>query len=267
MCRPSLESSKETRTLFRRVWPIPPAVVAVAFAILFPTTDCFLNRGYTVWFHWVVVAYVLTQSTFLRKFAILQGTAITLGWYAAIVNDYCLHGKFCHTLYRNMPESMMSIMLDQQGQLRMNSYRSLAMMVFSHILDTLGHPFLPLLFWWLHRRAGGTLGDILSWRIILSCFAVSRVWSLVHTTYNFGSPNLWYFGYDVYVIDDLDSWMSAYVTEGVVFACAILWRLLCEEKHQSSPPRTKKLKGDDTTIETKPMLAYSYSGVSISSSS
>ena len=213
----------------RKLFPIHP--LALVAALPFLPTSMYINRGYTVWFHLVSVAYVLTRQPFLRKFLIIQGTGITLGWYAAIFNDLHLHGRFCHILYMNMPAVMKEIMVERDGGIKYSS-DALAMMAVSHALDTLLHPGLVYLFWRSHKLSGGTLKSIFTWDVIVGTYALSRLWSIVHTfVNNDGVVGLWYCGYDVYHINDLDSWLPAYIAEALFYVGIVLYKF-CERRRQ-----------------------------------
>jgi hypothetical protein len=231
MCQPSERPTSAPSSKSPRLWPLPPLLL-VAFLPFLPTL-LWLNRGYTIWYHYIIIAYFLTQSPFLRKFAILQGTGVTLGWYAVVAMDYYSHGRFFHTLYHNTPAAMQVHMLDEGGNL-IHTYSSWAVMALSHLGDTIAHPLPVLLLWRMHCRAGGSLRDSLTWPVIGSTYLLSRVWSLTHTYYNFGELGLFYFGYDVYNIQDLDGWMSAYVAEGALYASAVMYKLWAVERTTTS---------------------------------
>mmetsp|Transcript_13759 Transcript_13759/g.14873 ORF Transcript_13759/g.14873 Transcript_13759/m.14873 type:complete len:234 (-) Transcript_13759:32-733(-) len=72
-----------------------------------------------------------------------------------------------------------------------------------------------------------SMNDICTWPVIGSAFLYSRIWSVVHTYYNFGLKGigLYYIGYDVYVMDTLDSWYPAYVAETCLFTSLVVWKL------------------------------------------
>jgi hypothetical protein len=202
-----------------KIFPISPLLV-LSLAPLLP----WINRGYTQWFHSVVLAWLLTQSPLLVNFLALQGTSVTLGWYAALINDYCLYGPFGRILYNNMPHCMMQHMVMPSGEL-VYSQMGMYMMGLSHVLDTLGHPILAYYFVHRHYKDGGNLDSLLTWRVIISTYMLSRIWSLVHTYFNFGDFRLFYFGYDVYKISDLDSWLPAYLAEGTLYLLIVAWKL------------------------------------------
>ena len=52
------------RSATRKFFPIHP--LALVAGLPFLPTSMYINRGYTVWFHLVSVAYVLTRQPFLR---------------------------------------------------------------------------------------------------------------------------------------------------------------------------------------------------------
>jgi hypothetical protein len=249
-----------------KYWPLHPVAVLALFRLL--PTYLYLNRGYTQWFHWTAVAYLLTGSAFLRRFLVVQGTGISLGWYSAIANDWYWNGKFCHVLYKNMPITMTNVMVDAQTRVLLQSWQSLTVMGVSHLLDTLAHPLLTLLFWKLHCQTGGSLRDIFAWKVVVSTYMLSRLWSLTHTLHNYGTAGwgLFYFGHNVYIMDDLESWIAAYSAEGVFYASIVLYKIFWEE-----PPTTTATTSKATglvqvvTMDTKPSLTPSESGVSMES--
>lgn len=282
------DTNNHNKQLFGKIswlWPLPTTVVMALIPLL--PQSFYLNRGYTVWFHLMSVAYLLTRSPFVRKVLILQGTGICLGWYSAIANDWFVEETFCHTLYRNMPGSMLSYMVQElpgngEGSyIILNTYSSWAMKALSHVLDTMGHPGLAYLFWRLHRQSGGTLRDVLTWPVIAFAWNFSRVWSLVHSYYNTGVPSFWYFGHDVYLLNNLNSYLIAYVGEGVCFGVAISFRLYWDrfsDQPLSLPPSLSSLPPVKNCMEhnyyesisvekqdTKPTLIHSESAVSASS--
>ncbi len=202
---------KKLSTVLSLIWPVHPLCL-VAIAPILPTW-LYLNRGYTVWYHLITFTYLLTNWEPLRRFLMVQGTSISLGWYAALFNDWYQNGRFGHILYMNMPAFMKCEMFDYEAGHVFYTHRSIAYMAVSHVLDTLLHPGIVYFMYKAHRSSGGNIENILSWRVLASTFVVSRLWSMVHTYYHTGIINGWYFGYDVYHIHDLDSWMPAYVAE------------------------------------------------------
>jgi hypothetical protein len=259
-------------------WPLHPVAVLALLPLL--PTEFYLNRGYTQWFHWTAVAYLLTGSAFLRRFLVVQGTGITLGWYSAIANDWYWNGKFCHVLYMNMPSTMTNVMLDSTSQtsvLLLDSWQSVAVMGASHLLDTLGHPLLTLYFYRLHCRSGGSIRDLLSWNIVVTTYMLSRLWSLTHTLYNYGTTGwggIFYVGHDIYIMEDLNSWMAAYVAEGLFYVAIILYKIFLEGQLQpttvmsitTKTTTSSKATGSvDAVVDTKPSLVPSESGISMES--
>lgn len=267
------------KPLLDKIWPLPTLVVLALIPLL--PTSFYLNRGYTVWFHLMSIGYFFTRSPFIRKILILQGTGICLGWYAAIITDWVVEGTFCHTLYRNMPGSMLPYMVLEEQQLTaddgdigefgyviLNTYSSWAMKAFSHVLDTIGHPGLAYLFYKLHLKAGGRIGDVLTWPVIVSAWHISRIWSMVHSYYNTGVPAWWYYGHDVYVLNNLNAYLIAYVAEGVCFGVAILCRLYWDQSSAASSLLSSlplPMKSEEKRGEKTPALVHSESAVSTSS--
>lgn len=236
-------------------------------------TSLYLNRGYTIWFHLCCLAYIPTRSSFLRKFLILQGFCICVGWYAAILYEYWVDGQFCHTLYRNMPKSLVRYMIEttSEGYEMRNDGVATVAKALSHVLDVIGHPFLVYLFYKLHNGRGGTVKEVLSWPVVIAAWHVSRLWSMVHCYYNQGTLNLWYFGYDIYKLNNLNVYLAAYVAEGACFGAVVVWKLWFENKPLLSEDRVilldlalledcDKAKGD-----SKPALVHSPSAFSTES--
>jgi len=215
------------------VWPLPPLAVLL-LAPLLP----WINRGYTQWFHKLVLAWILTQSPWLVQFLALQGTSVTVGWYVALLYDcYCSNGPFGRILYHNMPEIMaqhMVVSTSNKGGNLLYTPMGIVMMIASHVLDAIGHPLLAYYFIRKHLQNGGTWNTLLTWPMIGSTYLLSRVWSFVHIYYNFGTFGLFYVGYDVYHLSDLDSWIPAYVAEGVLYALIVGWKLTSERSSVNS---------------------------------
>ena len=190
--------------------------------------------------HLCSLAYIPTRSAFLRKFVILQGVAICLGWYAAILNEYVTDGNFCHALYRNMPGWIVRRVVrgriddGYNSYVILDTYEAYMYKLLSHVLDTLGHPGIVYLFYTIHRKTGENWHHILSWEVIIAAWYTSRLWSVVHSYYNNGSWDLWYFGHDVYVLNDTSVYATAYVAEGLCFGLAILWKLCLEKRGEGS---------------------------------
>eukprot|EP00977_Amphora_coffeiformis_P013107 scaffold3364_cov161-Amphora_coffeaeformis.AAC.2 len=167
----------------------------------------------------------------------MQGLTVTLGWYASLLYDWYVNGRFAHILYWNMPESMTQHMINEQAVIY--NPASMSVMCLAHLFDTLGHPVLAYYFW---RRSAPKTNDLpksftwtcrCSWSVLICSYLLSRIWSLVHTWHNQGHPALFYFGYDVYTILDRECWMEglwlpAYVTEAVVYAAFVVGKLFLE---------------------------------------
>jgi hypothetical protein len=254
MCQASTQKyTNETlsaSTLIGKVWPLHPAV-ALGSLSLFPSY-CFVNRGFTQWFHWASFIYLLTQSKFLQKFQVVTGISICLGWYSALAIDYFKFGRFCVALYKNMPPAMTDIMLDKStGQLNYDSTSSLLIMLQSHIMDILAHVLLTYYFWCKHRQQGGTFREVCTWPAIILSYLFARSWSMTMVYHNTGKLGFFYIGYDVYVLDVLDPWYAAYFAETVFYLSVILWKVFGEESRSAS---TTKLTENDESLNNKPNL-------------
>lgn len=151
---------------------------------------CLTLLGY----HYITIIYLITRREPIRRFLILQGTGISLGWYAAL--------WFGHILYMNMPTILKQEMFDESTADRSIKYMSL-----SHILDTILHPDIVCFLLVTHCReikATKTIAKrrfypIVTWKNnIIALLCVSRFWSMLHTGFNDGKIKGWYFGYDVY---------------------------------------------------------------------
>ncbi len=217
MCKPVDKNELATAS---RLWPVHPVFILMVFPFL--PTWLYLNRGYTVWYNLIALLYLLTQIEPVRRFLIVQGIGVCAGWYAALVNDFILHGRFAHILYMNMPSVMKAVLLDESGSV-VYTNESKAYMAVSHVLDMILHPGIAYLLYKSHRRAGGAVSEIFSWKIIAAAFVVSRFWSVVHIYHQTGKLGGWYFGYGIYSLHDLDCWMIAYVAEGLSFLCMIAY--------------------------------------------
>jgi hypothetical protein len=264
-----------TRQWCRKLLPLPPLVLVVCLPPFLFSTSAYLNRGFTIWFHWLCLAGWLTQNDMLRKFIVVVGTSICLGWYSSILADFMYFDRpVFRLLYKNMLPSMSQIMVDEStGNLFYHS-KSIAMMVLSHILDGCGHPGLVYYFWREHtvrHRGGGgggrrLVGDLVSWPAIASAFLYSRAWSMVHNYYNFGQMGYFYFGYNIYNIDCLTQWYPAYIAETVFFGSVVLfklWTIRCDF-HMTTTSKTNKSKelvDDKHHRLLQPALVYSESSM------
>jgi hypothetical protein len=249
MCKPlnnaviSSPSLEEKQILSRKnnvslLWPVKPIYILIVAPFL--PSWLYLSRGYTVWYNLTALVYVLTNIEPIRRFVIVQGIGVCAGWYAAMANDVIHHGRFAHILYMNMPSCMKTAMVDESGEV-FYTYNSLVYMAISHALDTFLHPGIAYLLYKAHRRAGGTVEEIFSWKILAAAFVVSRLWSLVHIIHHNGKIGAWYFGYDIYHLNDLDCWMVAYVAESVAFACMVGYKIL-HRRNTNMQKTNKKAK-------------------------
>lgn len=247
----SLESPYSKSSSSFCVWPVSPLVIVVLLPLL--PTWCFLNRGYTQWFHWNALFYCLTQNDFHADFLALQGLTVTLGWYASLGYDWYQHGRFGHILYWNMPSIMTQYILDDSST---NNHQviynptSIAVMLLAHVLDTVGHPLLAYYFWNRRQpqapRRGSSSSAAFSWSILLSTYALSRVWSLLHNWHNHaGMIGFFYFGYNVYTVLDKDAWLPgfwlpAYVMEGLVYVVLIVHKVWFTTTSSSTTTRPQR---------------------------
>jgi hypothetical protein len=259
------------------MWPLSPLTAFVLLMAAVPS-HFYINRGFTQWFHWAGVYYALTQWEFLERFQILSGCSVCLGWYASLIYEFVIHGRFCHPLYKNMPSSLMKYYLvdvltnndndhptyhtQPTQELDFESKEALIALLMAHVLDFLAHPLLTYYFWRKYATRGGTLQKVFTWPVIVMAYLYSRLWSLTHTKYNTGEFGLWYFGYDVYVMDSLDSWYPAYITESCVYACVVAWKLYDRGTSSVQHPSSRQ---QPNINETTPKLAFSESSVSIES--
>ena len=262
------DRTDETGRKHNVVWPLSPASAFCLLATIVPTT-CYLNRGFTQWFHWAGIFYALTQWQFLESFQVVSGISICMGWYASLAYEFSQHDRFCHPLYKNMPESLMQyyyIVVEEHDnpQLDFESRGALFALAVAHLLDILAHPLLTYFFWKRHSARGQTLGDAFTWPVILAAYAYSRLWSLTHTKYNTGEFGLWYFGFDVYVMDSLDSWYPAYITETFIYASIVLWKLL-QSMSTFGVAKGSTVGPMRGAFEKKPELLFSESSISIES--
>ncbi|KAL3785325.1 hypothetical protein ACHAWO_008597 [Cyclotella atomus] len=274
MCQaisPGTLSKVESGPSRKQSWIKPIPLAALLPLLPFLPSSFYLNRGYTVWFHLCSLAYIPTRSAFLRKFVVLQGVAICAGWYAAIVNEYISDGNFCHALYRNMPQSLVDqIVVQHEDRYEMRNTNTAWVYKFlCHVVDILGHPVIVYIFWRIHKSYGETWKDLLSWPVIIMAWHFSRLWSLVHSVYNKGTWDFWYFGHDVYVLNDTSVYLTAYIAEGLCFGAAVTWKLLFEGLVISEDPVVLsdlvQMESKAAKEDPKPMLVHSESACSTSS--
>jgi len=214
--------------------------VSIAFCyILMKNSNLYLNRGFTVWFHLIILFYFLTEIEFLRRSLVVLGLSVTVGWYFALWNDWYEHGRFGHILYMNMPNTMMSLMVDETGHV-VNTPDSVPIKIASHVLDVLAHPGITYALWRAHRRdlsSRRTVCDVITVQTVVSTWVLSRCWSILHLIHNGHGFGIFYAGYDVYNCHDLDSWFAAYIGETIVYCgyVAILirrWKKDTTTKHR-----------------------------------
>ena len=184
-------------------------------------------------------------------------------------------------LYRNMPDPMLPYMVKELpcddggecGYVILDSLSSILMKALSHIVDIVAHPGLVCLFYGLHKRSGGTLSDIFAWPVIVVAWHVSRTWSIVHSYHNNGTLAFWYYGYDVYKLTNLDSYLVSYIAEGACFSEAILCRLYWDHlelhsqlymKHSVGQKRVFMEEGDEDSLPNLVLSTHSASTSSIS---
>jgi len=275
MCRPNgqtLGSTRQTSTLSSPAATESPSTLwsvyspwLVAAGLLCLPKWCFLNRGYTQWFHWNSFCFIFTQNDWHAQFLAVQGFTVTLGWYASLLYDWYANGRFAHILYWNMPEIMTRHMMTADERvMMMYGPVSVGVMCLAHLFDTLGHPVLAYYFWnrsvpkhddrddrhHEHPKSYAWV-DRFPWSVLICSYSLSRIWSLVHTWHNHGRPTLFYFGYDVYTILDRECWMEglwlpAYVTEAVVYLVFVVGKIFLKAQkkrttHSSTKPTLDRI--------------------------
>jgi len=155
-----------------------PLIGLIVMYFLVPT-NCYIDRGFTQWFMIVSILYFLTRWNFLIKFQVLLGCSICAGWYSTLLYEYFKYGRFMDILYKNMPALMTDAMvvlkeqddgsdgnvawyaslnnndgrysIIQNAPLDYTSTKSLLIMIVSHVLDLLIHPYQTYLFWILFQ--------------------------------------------------------------------------------------------------------------------
>lgn len=241
---PKEAAEKATASL----WPVSPWVIFVLLPCM--PTWCYVNRGYTQWFHWNSLFFALTQNRTHAAFLAMQGLTVTLGWYASLFYDWYFHHRFGHILYWNMPTAMTKYMMNGDSEVVYHNTAAVAIMLAAHALDILGHPLLAYYFWKQSSRndnscshALSTVFDRFSWSVLISSYALSRFWSILHTWYNQGELALFYFGYDVYTIVDREAslmwfWLPAYIVEALVYIAFVVGKLYCSSSTPAMPTTT-----------------------------
>lgn len=188
-----------------------------------------MNRGFTNWFHYGFWFYLLTGRTdFMRRFQVIIGGSVCIGWYLSVVHDYAVHGRFCHLLYNNMPPGMKTMILEN-GRLAsggiVDSTMATGIIALVHVLDFVAHPYLTYVAWKMHSSRGGSMRNLVTWDVLVSAYALRMLYSMSHQYYNDGAvTGLLYYGFDVYHLDTLDTWTAAYTGESLWFAGLIVWK-------------------------------------------
>lgn len=197
--------------------------VSIAIVVKNLPTEYYLNRGYTIWFYCTCIVALVLRINFLNRFVALQGIGISVGWYTAIFYDMITNSRGFHILYANVPTSMKSVIFDNSTGLVLNTPESTKMKIASHVMDTIGHPGLTILFLWICLRNGGRLRDLSKLSVVVSAYCFSRLWSVVHNYHNYNKFGMYYAGHHIYTIDSLDIWFNVYVAEGAVYAVAFVF--------------------------------------------
>ena len=173
------------------------AVIAVILLLpVLPLKRMLFNAGYTKWFHWLSLLHLCLLITlprnnnnnnnnninkFLSKFLAVMGMTVTLGWWASLMYDLVVHGRFAHILHLNMPFTERMVKENdhgrQQAAIAYNEH-TLPFILLSHILDTLGHPVLALYYWKVNNW---DICRICTWPVLVSAYLLSRTWSLVRS--------------------------------------------------------------------------------------
>jgi hypothetical protein len=210
------------------LWPVSPWLVVASIPFL--PTWVYLNRGFTVWSHWLAVVQTITQSEYLIRFQIVSGIGICMGWYAALLHDYAKYGRVCDALYKNMPPNLKTRMLNASTGDLIYTTESTKVMALSHILDLMAHPGMLYYFWRLHACSrgggGGSLKkDVFAWDIVALAFCWSRFYSLLHNGYHHGELGIFYYGHAIYFLDTLDAWTAAYGAEIAGYSVIVAWKL------------------------------------------
>lgn len=237
----SISKNKSYSFSFPRLWPLPLWLVIAAFPLL--PTSCYLNQGYTKWFHWCSVAFLLTQNKTLCQFLAVQGLLICVGWYCSLSLDYIWNDRFMHILYRNMPSVIEKYILEGAnitGQnilvLPSTTLSCLLGQLVACSLDLLLHPGLTYYFWRRCYKSSAlpcSWNDIISWKILGAALVLSRLWSITHNwLHSNGKIQFYYFGTEVYNVapDSEHLWMAAYVGETITTVGIVAGKLLIARK-------------------------------------
>lgn len=244
---PPSDSKEKKSSFFPQLWPLPLWLVIAAIPFL--PSYCFINRGYTQWFHWCAFAFLLTQNKVLCKFIAIQGLLINVGWYCTLLTDYFCNDRLLHILYRNMPELLGQFIIDpsygnitgQNVVLLPNTPSCVLSQVIAFSLDLVLHPLLCYYFW---RRNDSKWHRICTWKILGFALVLSRIWSLTHNWWHYEEIGFYYFGTEVYKVAPASEplWMAAYVGEAVtttVLVTGKLW-LAWKARKEQVDNRSKK---------------------------
>lgn len=188
MCRPENAASRiglgnQQKDNNACLWPVVSPLFLIGIAILLPVAlpllkSMLFNAGYTKWFHWLSLVHLLTQNTFLSRLLAVMGMTVTLGWWASMLYDLVMYGRLAHILHLNMPftDRMVILAATNNVQIVVYNEQTLPYILFSHLLDTLGHPVLALYYWKVNNC---DICRICTWPVLVSAYMLSRTWSLV----------------------------------------------------------------------------------------
>jgi hypothetical protein len=248
MCRyKSSKIKSESDVIGPPSWCVPTWLVICLLPLM--PTELFLNRGYTLWFNWGVLAFFFTRNDRLCQFLAIQGTGVCLGWYSSVVVEHILHGTIFHLLYKNSPQFLREIIMDDDTMVQ--TWYALLFRAVIHFFDLLAHPLLTI---WCWRKMGSRPLALSS---IVASYGCSRAWSLLHSFYNQQSFSFHYVGHDVYNVNDLRLWYPAYIAEYVWHGLLLLE--VCRRQSRTA----KKMSIDQDS--RPPLLSQSESGLSVES--
>lgn len=247
MCRPQ-QVNKSPNAAGYQFWPVSPWLILSLLPLM--PTDCFLNRGFTLWFNWGVLAFFFTRSEKLCQVLAIQGASVCLGWYASVAMELVWQGTFFHLLYENSPQMLRDEIME--NGIVLYTSKALVMRTVVHFFDLVAH---PLLAWWCWRKMRSSQFNAPS---IIVSYAISRSWSLLHSYYNQGHLRLHYVGHDIYNVHDLRLWYPAYIAE-YLWHGYLLYEV-CMRRSQSC-----KKKAIDRLDSKPPLLTQSESGLSVES--
>lgn len=286
MCQPTAVSHETKKVLYSKDasvetpktgWFRPIHPLALAAMLPFCPEWFFFNRGFTQWFHWGFVFYLITgKSEWARRFLVVQGGGVCAGWYAAVAFEYFYYGRLCHLLYNNMPAELRAIYLVNgklaSGGIITDNLAALSSLALTHLIDLLAHPIMTYIIWKMHKSRGGTFRSLCSMDILVANYIWCRVYSCTHWYYNDGVLGFFYNGWDVYNIDNAESYTIAYIGEGLfyLFMVGCYFYFKSGESLQSGTtrdesedvPSSKQLAKED---KQRPKLVQSESSFSTTS--